>query len=633
MTFRTKLDYSDNRQIKQRERTNTTLSGTTTFGVPFSGLTSGPNITTTAQTSQYFGVISNYSGNNTTTIFNWSIPNVSAIDSSISALTPSNSGISQNISAVFGSNSSTIIDGNLVNLSYSGVGATNLYPITMVELTPGNYSGTVSTDFYIYSAETLDFTGRTIWIDNSEILRTKKLIVNENPQIGYVLTCIDSEGMVAFQAVSGGTSGATYWSASTGTYSVVPKFSNSTISGNRSTLLAGQNITGSTDDTAYTPNLIINSGGTGSLLGINVDNPQYTIDSRNSTSNLFYSSSGGGLVALSGLTDIPRFGAIIPKYLLNPTTSVVFGIRSWDDVIYNNYGDNGDAFIYATTDTNGLNLINAQGAGVGDYIRFYAGSTPATSISNLHITGTGSTKGFIGLNTESPTERLDVNGNARFRSIGASASSGALHYDSNGVLTTNTSDARLKTNIEPILDALNKVKQLSGVTYNWTTELDGNKRIGLIAQEVAKVVPELTFVNKNSPDEYMGVHYDNVVALLIEAIKEISNPENLILQTQTIAAEDNNIELNYNGNHNSSIGGGLTIINGISDEINAEFKLNNEGNWVTNNSLEPTSLIIPEYTPTSSNDFYGKKGDVTRDGNYLYIKDNNGWRRIPLQMF
>ncbi|MEN6290401.1 MAG: hypothetical protein ABFD07_00090, partial [Methanobacterium sp.] len=167
MAFRTKLDYSDNRQLTQRERTSTTLSGTTVFGVPFSALTSGPDLSYTSQTSQLFGVVSTYSGHSATTVFTWGIPNVSIVEPYISALTPSNSGVSQNIGAVFAPSSSTVIDGNLVNLTYSGVSAQNFYPITMVEPTPGNYTGTVSTDFFIFSAETLDFTGRTIWIDNT----------------------------------------------------------------------------------------------------------------------------------------------------------------------------------------------------------------------------------------------------------------------------------------------------------------------------------------------------------------------------------------------------------------------------------------------------------------------------------
>ena len=231
MEFRTKLDYSDNRQIKQREGTVTTLSATTIFGMPFSALTSGPNLSTSAQTSQYFGVVSTYSGNSATTIFTWGIPNVSILEPSISALTPSNSGVSQNISAVFGSSSSTVIDGNTVNLTYSGVSASNLYAITMSEPTPGNYTGTVSTDFFIFSAQGLDFTGRTIWVDNTEILRTKKIIVSNNPQVGYVLTCFDSEGQATWQPSSGGTSGTTYWSASTGTNAIVPIFSDSVASG------------------------------------------------------------------------------------------------------------------------------------------------------------------------------------------------------------------------------------------------------------------------------------------------------------------------------------------------------------------------------------------------------------------
>lgn len=230
MDFRTKLDYSDNRQIKQRERTNTILSGTTVFGVPFSALTSGPDLTTTAQTSQYFGVISTYSGNSATTIFTWGISNVSIVDPYISALTPSNSGVSQNIGAVFASSSSTIIDGNVVNLTYSGVSAQNLYPITMSEPTPGNYTGTVSTDFFIFSAGTLDFTGRTIWIDNTEILRTKKLIVTDNPQAGYVLTS-DYQGQATWQSISAVTSGTTFWSASTGLYAIVTESSLNLASG------------------------------------------------------------------------------------------------------------------------------------------------------------------------------------------------------------------------------------------------------------------------------------------------------------------------------------------------------------------------------------------------------------------
>ena len=74
MGYRTKLDYSSNRQISQREKTDTILSGSTVFGLPFSGLTVGPDLNTSGITSSYGGVISTFSGNSTTTVYNWFDP-------------------------------------------------------------------------------------------------------------------------------------------------------------------------------------------------------------------------------------------------------------------------------------------------------------------------------------------------------------------------------------------------------------------------------------------------------------------------------------------------------------------------------------------------------------------------------
>lgn len=610
MTFRTKLDYSDNRQIKQRERTNTILSGTTTFGVPFSVLTSGPDMSATAQTSQYFGIVSSYSGNSATTVFTWSIPNVSAIDSSVSALTPSNSGVSQNINAVFASSSSTIIDGNLVNLTYSGVGATNLYPITMSEPTPGNYTGTVSTDFFIYSAESLDFTGRTIWIDNTEILRTKKLIVSDNPIPGYVLTS-DSEGLATWQ-YNGSSSGSTIWSAGTGLNSAV--LSNSNI------------INTVSADTVYAPNLILKQNGS-SKLGINMDpdgtidiltengkSKFYTLDNISTVQTLAYSGDSGSLTNFSVIS--PNIGGI--------SLGVVGSSASWPT-----YGLNGDSFVYSSQASFGLNIVSADGVGTADYIRFFAGIS-ASNTPSMHIHGTGVTKGYVAINGVAPSVHLDVNGNGRFRSIGSGASAGVLNYTSDGTLTVSTSDERLKTNINTIENPLTIIRQMRGVSFNWIGQEEG-KKYGFIAQELNRVDSNLVFTNHNTEELYMGVHYESVIPVLVEAIKQIIN--NDFITTQTILAEDNNIELNYNGNKISAIGGGISIVNGIDDGINAEFNLNSDATWVTNNSLAPSSLIIPEYTPKSSYDNYGKNGDITRGENYLYIKDNNTWKRSPLQTF
>lgn len=78
-----------------------------------------------------------------------------------------------------------------------------------------------------------------------------------------------------------------------------------------------------------------------------------------------------------------------------------------------------------------------------------------------------------------------------------------------------TSDERLKENIHTITDPIAKVCSLRGVSYDLIK--DQKKQIGVIAQEVEKVIPEVV---ADIPDGYKGVHYGNLVGLLIEAIKE-----------------------------------------------------------------------------------------------------------------
>jgi hypothetical protein len=128
--------------------------------------------------------------------------------------------------------------------------------------------------------------------------------------------------------------------------------------------------------------------------------------------------------------------------------------------------------------------------------------------------------GNLGIGVFDPTEKLDVNGNARFRNIGGGTPPlYPLSVDSNGVLTAAyPSDRRLKTNIVNIEDGLKIVEKLQGVRFNWKEDAEGKRRIGLIAQDVEKVVPELTFTNP--VDGYMGINYAELSAVLIEAVKE-----------------------------------------------------------------------------------------------------------------
>jgi hypothetical protein len=117
-------------------------------------------------------------------------------------------------------------------------------------------------------------------------------------------------------------------------------------------------------------------------------------------------------------------------------------------------------------------------------------------------------------------ERLNVG-----LSAGTNDTDGLIRAE-NDVIAYATSDRRLKENILPILNALDKVKQIQGVTFDWiplTKEqrkiLHGNEGhdIGVIAQEIEAVLPELVTTRDNG---YKAVKYEKIVALLIEAIKE-----------------------------------------------------------------------------------------------------------------
>lgn len=257
-----------------------------------------------------------------------------------------------------------------------------------------------------------------------------------------------------------------------------------------------------------------------SRIGIGTLSPQYTLDLRSSSSNLILNtSSTGNTLELSGNTRLPRFGVIISPYLTKPVGIGSMGIRAWNDSTYPGYGKVGDMHIYASNSVNGLNIIN-QGTGTttDDYIRFYAGKDALGDDPDIHIQGSGATRGYVGVGTKTPTEILDVEGNARFRTVGAATGVNALYITSNGTLTTVSSDVRLKENIEPLTNSLENVLQLTGVTYSWIGQEE--RRIGFIAQEVEKVIPELVFTNNNTEDKIKGIHLDNITAILVEAIKE-----------------------------------------------------------------------------------------------------------------
>lgn len=225
-------------------------------------------------------------------------------------------------------------------------------------------------------------------------------------------------------------------------------------------------------------------------------------DANNSTSNATHTGEVTGSGALTVANDVIDAGNL--KVTGNGTTAQF--LRS----------DGDGTFTWATpTDTNttysagaGLNLsgttFNIDQDLRGDVTQI------GHSSSDYYLIGTTTHKWY-----------LDGNEDMRLEN------DGDLHCFGNVIAySTTLSDERLKKDIVKIDNALDKVSQLNGYTFEYLT--DGKKSAGVIAQEVEKVMPsaivESTLPLKMGDDdktEYKTVQYDQLHGLMIEAIKEL----------------------------------------------------------------------------------------------------------------
>jgi hypothetical protein len=614
MAFKTKLDFSNNRQVKQNVETLTVLSGATSFGVPFDKLPTGPDLSTSAETQTFNGVISTFSGNNTTTVYNWYDPKMEAGIIGLSALTLSNSGDTQEVDVVFSANNTTIIEGNEVALDYFGV-EFDITPISIIDLGGGNYSGSViSGEYIVYSASSIDFTGRTIWVDVSGITRTEDLIITKNPSVGKVWTCADSEGKGEWTDLIIPSDTNTFVTG--GTYSNgVATFTNN--------LGDEFNVDGFYTGGTGGVDLWVSGSGLNSLTTLNGGN----------VSSGDYSLSEGRDTTASGNTSHAEGYSTIAGGLYSHAQNG--GTRALGT--YSHAEGNGSVASGNVSHAEGNNTVaSGQYSHSGGYQSQANGTS--SFVHGMDSIANGTNTIVLGGNITGNTSNTTYVDNLNIKTVGTGPGVTDIGIDVNGNVVNQASDERLKENISTIENALDKVKSLRGVKYQWIDRDNGgdNYRLGFIAQEVNSVEPLLTFVD-NSENQYMGVQYKDVPALLVEAIKELASgnttSNNTALETQTILAEDNNIDLNYNGTPETALGGGITVLHAKGQNQSSELLTDENGDWLTNNDFKPKSLTIPFYTPTSSSDSNGTVGNITSDDDYMYIKTINGWKRSNLESF
>ena len=194
---------------------------------------------------------------------------------------------------------------------------------------------------------------------------------------------------------------------------------------------------------------------------------------------------------------------------------------------------NGSTFVAE----NGATARTSLGVAIGSDVQAY--DAQLADVAGLAVTNGGFIVGdgsnFV-LETGATARAslaLDTGNDVQFDSFGvgtaASGTTGEIRA-TNDVTAFYSSDVALKENITNIPDPIESLKKLNGVLFDWKKEYidqrggeDGyfvrKKDVGVIAQEVEKVLPEAV---AQRPDGIKAVKYDRLTCLLIEAVKKLS---------------------------------------------------------------------------------------------------------------
>jgi hypothetical protein len=195
--------------------------------------------------------------------------------------------------------------------------------------------------------------------------------------------------------------------------------------------------------------------------------------------------------------------------------------------------NNGQQNVFVGSSSGSSNSSGSGNVYIGYNTNRYTGGIYSNRLIINNYYGSSSTPLIYG---EFDNRRVVINGkhtdnslNYTFYVVGTAGGSSTWN---------SLSDARLKTNIITIPDALNKVMMLRGVNYEWKDQasLEKGKRIGFIAQEVEPIVPEVV---SKSEDTYM-MQYAPITALLVEAVKE--QQKMIVTQKDQIKSLEENTE-------------------------------------------------------------------------------------------
>ncbi|CAB4154019.1 Intramolecular chaperone auto-processing domain containing protein [uncultured Caudovirales phage] len=302
--------------------------------------------------------------------------------------------------------------------------------------------------------------------------------------------------------------------------------SSGSISGNAATATTATNLSGGTANATSITGTSISVYGNGASADpygtMAVTEPANT--SNYSYYGLTRAGNMGGGFGLTGTTGALGLGA--NSYWFGSATSGAAGVMGSAWIAFNSasfiangdirstifYDSNNTGYYVDPASTSSLNVLTMAN-------KITLGSFSAAT--------TNSGEAWIGRASDrvSGTMTVQLGGGAGgrvFEVVDYAWTTVLFKVDSSGNATasgdvTAYSDKRIKENIITIDNALDKVLSLRGVTYNRIDSDDKSQKIGVIAQEIQEVLPQVVHEQENG---LLGVSYGNITAVLIEAIKE-----------------------------------------------------------------------------------------------------------------
>ena len=238
-----------------------------------------------------------------------------------------------------------------------------------------------------------------------------------------------------------------------------------------------------------------------------------------------YFAHGGSWVELANQSDIPT----VPTNVSDFTNDAGYVTTSYADSNVDSHINvsgasggqvlswTGSDYEWVTRGTSNSDTTYTAGSGLS--LNGTTFSVTGDQRGNISQIG-ADTNDYITVGTTTIDFRLDGNLDMRLEN------DGDLHVDGNVVAySTTTSDPRLKENIKPVENALEKLEKLTGYTFDY--KKDGKASAGVLSTEVEKVLPsavQKTTLPLQADDdtEYDVVEYDQLTAILIEAVKQLS---------------------------------------------------------------------------------------------------------------